>query len=163
MLPLGYVKLDHDPYKFQWPKNSNGAHLYPAQLFGVKFWIQPVYEIVWFKRNGPYIEIRNILIIQVAPAHLLRWPNFTTSRTPAYVSHQMASASLGNLIFRSPAAVPARKAIPNCAILRSASLILPRPSLFFCRETFSRPPKATPSQKYVYPDPSADFASAVSQ
>ncbi|XP_011071061.1 protein PLASTID REDOX INSENSITIVE 2-like [Sesamum indicum] len=75
----------------------------------------------------------------------------------------MASASLGNLIFRSPAAVPARKAIPNCAILRSASLILPRPSLFFCRETFSRPPKATPSQKYVYPDPSADFASAETQ
>ncbi|KAL0372406.1 UNVERIFIED_CONTAM: protein PLASTID REDOX INSENSITIVE 2, chloroplastic [Sesamum calycinum] len=75
----------------------------------------------------------------------------------------MASAPLGNLIFRSPAAVPARKAISNCAILRSASLDLPRSLHFFSRETFSRPPKATPSQKYVYPDPIPEFASAETQ
>ncbi|KAK4399742.1 protein PLASTID REDOX INSENSITIVE 2, chloroplastic [Sesamum angolense] len=75
----------------------------------------------------------------------------------------MASAPLGNHIFRSAAAVPARKAISNCAILRSASFVLPRSLLFFSRETFSRPPKATPSQKYVYPDPIPEFASAETQ
>ncbi|KAK4423805.1 protein PLASTID REDOX INSENSITIVE 2, chloroplastic [Sesamum alatum] len=106
--------------------------------------------------------MRNILIIQVCLAYLLRSPNFN-SRTPAYASHQMASAPLGNLIFRSPTAVPARKAIADCAILRSASLILRRPPLFYTRETFSRPPKAIPSREYVYPDPIPQFASAETQ
>ncbi|KAL0447105.1 UNVERIFIED_CONTAM: protein PLASTID REDOX INSENSITIVE 2, chloroplastic [Sesamum latifolium] len=75
----------------------------------------------------------------------------------------MASASLGNSSSVTPARFPPEKAISNSAILHSASLILPRPSLFLSRETFSRPPKAIPSQKYVYPDPIPEFASAETQ
>ncbi|KAI3452769.1 hypothetical protein Pfo_009432 [Paulownia fortunei] len=72
-------------------------------------------------------------------------------------------ASFCNPILRPPMAIPAKNPISNGAVLRTASLILRTPPLFFTAKTFSRPPKAVPSQKYVYPDPIPEFAAAETQ
>lgn len=103
-----------------------------------------------------------LIHLQKGPAQLAGYPLRISPGAPrVYISHQMAS--LCNLVLRPPAAIPAKNPISNGAILRTASLILRTPPLFLTAKTLSRPPKAIPSQKYVYPVPIPEFAAAVSQ
>ncbi|KAL8550448.1 hypothetical protein ACS0TY_009036 [Phlomoides rotata] len=72
-------------------------------------------------------------------------------------------ASVCNSVLRPPAAVPAKHPISNASVFRFASLILRAPTFSLIAKTFSRPPKAILSQKYVYPDPIPEFAAAETQ
>ncbi|KAK6133605.1 hypothetical protein DH2020_032635 [Rehmannia glutinosa] len=72
-------------------------------------------------------------------------------------------ASFCNPILRPPTAIPAKNPISNGAILRTASLILRTPPFFLTAKALSKSLKATPSQKYVYPDPIPEFAAAETQ
>ncbi|PIN24941.1 hypothetical protein CDL12_02329 [Handroanthus impetiginosus] len=65
-----------------------------------------------------------------------------------------------NPILRPPTPIPAKNPISNGAIQRTPSLLLRMPLFAFTAKTFSRPPKAVPFQKYVYPDPIPEFAAA---
>ncbi|KAL3636323.1 hypothetical protein CASFOL_020870 [Castilleja foliolosa] len=65
---------------------------------------------------------------------------------------------------RPSTVVPAKSPISDCPILRAASIILrTSPLCISSSKTLSGPPKAAPSQKYVYPDPIPEFAAAETQ
>ncbi|KAL3636321.1 hypothetical protein CASFOL_020868 [Castilleja foliolosa] len=65
---------------------------------------------------------------------------------------------------RPPTAVPSKSPISGGAIVRtSASILRTSPLCISSAKTLSGPPKAAPSQKYVYPDPIPEFAAAETQ